>query len=85
MIVVAVGALFSVWHFAALVSAAGARTLSALLMINGAGGLPDGTQKDLAHAVDIILTAGLITGVSNRLALLLQTITNGLKPPSKFL
>jgi len=68
--------------FAVLISAAGVRTLSALVMIDA---LADGTQKSLAHMVDIVLTAGLIAGGSNGLAELLQLIKQGLKPPSKLL
>ena len=71
--------------FAVLASAAGVRTLSALLMIDASGGLPDGTQKDLCHMIDIILAAGLITGGSNGLAQLLQVIRDGIKPRPKFL
>jgi len=68
--------------FAVLISAAGVRTLSALVMIDG---LEDGTQKNLAHMVDILLTAGLIAGGGNGLAELLQLMKQGLKPPSKLL
>ncbi len=68
-----------------LISAAGVRTLSALLRIDGAGGLPEGMQKSLVHALDIIVTAGLIAGGSNGLAQLLQAIRNGLKPPPALL
>jgi hypothetical protein len=71
--------------FAVLISSAGIRTLSALLMVDGAGGLADGEQKDFAHAIDIILTAGLIAGGSNGLNQLLQIIRNGMTPPSRLL
>jgi hypothetical protein len=71
--------------FAVLVSTAGVRTLAALVMIDGSGGMPDGFQKSLAHMLDIALTAGLIAGGSDGLAKLLQLIKDGLKPPPKLL
>jgi hypothetical protein len=71
--------------FAVMISSAGIRTLSALLMVDGAGGLADGEQKDFVHAIDIVLTAGLIAGGSNGLNQLLQIIRNGMTPPPKLL
>jgi hypothetical protein len=54
-------------------------------MIDDAGGLAEGKQKDFAHAMDIILTAGLIAGGSNGLNQLLQIIRSGMTPPPKLL
>jgi hypothetical protein len=69
--------------FAVLVSTAGVRALSALVMFDGANGLENGIQKSLAHIVDILVTAGLIAGGSNGLAELLKIIKEGLKPAPK--
>ena len=61
-------------------SAAGVRTLSALMMINGVAA--ESIQGQALLGADIVLTAGLIAGGSNGLAQLLKLINDALKPKS---
>jgi hypothetical protein len=61
-------------------SAAGVRTLSALMMVNGVAA--ESIQGQALLGADIVLTAGLIAGGSNGLAQLLKLINDALKPKS---